>query len=151
MSHVRKQIRDAVGALLSASTEIDAVFKTQIKPARDIWRIALVYTKSEQSEALVIHPTQLIERVVGLTVKVFQKFTDDEDVEDYLDVIASDVETRLTYSALNSALSGNLKSIVLTSSDSDIEEDENQRTAAVLTLEWEVRIHTVEGSPETMI
>jgi hypothetical protein len=74
-----------------------------------------------------------------------------ETFEDTLDAAGTELETTLTSAALNTQLSGKLKSLSLQSCSVDVVTDENERTFAVQSLEWQVQLSTIEGSPETLL
>lgn len=153
MAHARTQIRDAVGTLLSASTAglWKTVIKSRLIPQRDTFTFVLVFTENELTEEQEIHPFPVIDRQISLTTKAYLRITDDELIETQMDNVAIEIEKILTMDALNTALSGKLKSIALESSSMNVEDYENDRTAAVIALDWLVRVMTVEGDPETLI
>lgn len=153
MAHARQQIREAAGSVLSGSVAglWNHVFETRIKPSRDIYTYLLVYVDSEASENVDIHLAPAIDRSMLLSVRAYIKITDDEAVEDSMDAVSAEIENVLTFSALNTALSGKLKGLELQASNMELDTDENDRTAALLSLDWQVRVFTSEGQPETLI
>lgn len=153
MAHVRKQIRDAVGAILSAApTTWQRVFKTRLAPARDVTPYLMVYIDSETVDVETIHSAGPYERLMTLTVIGRSRVTDGEALEDTLDAMASEIETTLTATALRTELSNGSVWLVLQSSSSDLEvEDDNERVYAQVALEWEVRLYTAESLPETIL
>ncbi|MCP5008832.1 MAG: hypothetical protein GY942_02510, partial [Aestuariibacter sp.] len=142
MPHVRTQIREAVGAILSASaTTWKRVFETRLAPARDVTPYLMVWIDAETIGASTIHETPLQEREMSLTIVARSRVTDGETLEDTLDTMAAEIETTLTDTALRSELSNNNVWLTLKSSSSDLQvEDENERIYAQVALDWEVRL-----------
>jgi hypothetical protein len=153
MAHARQQVRESAGTLLSASVAglWNHVFETRIKPARDIYPFLMVYVDSEESTPELIHAPTLVSRDMLLSVRAYLKITDDEGVEDAMDAVAVEIESLLTQTALNTQLSGKLKSLALQSTAMAVDTDENERTSALLSLDWQVRVFTLEGQSETLI
>ena len=154
MAHVRKQIRDAVKTLLDVSmSEYRHVFNSRLPRARDVLPYVLVYTPSETSTQLTIHPPAIIQRDINLVTQLFVRLTNDTEThEETMDAAAAEVETKLTGAIVSTALSEKVKLFTLQATDSEIiTEDENSRTYATITLQWLVQVNTVEGSPETLI
>lgn len=152
MAHPRQQIREAFGAILSASVAglWNHVFESRIKPTRSIAPFLMVFIDLEENELLDIHPTPRVDRSVQVTVEGYLKITDDEKIEDDMDAMAAEIETLLTHSALDTQLGGKLHSLILQSSSLLIDRDETERTHAQLSLSWQVRVMTIEGTPETL-
>ena len=154
MSHARQQIREAVGTLLSAAmVSYRHVFNSRLPRARDVLPYALVYTPSENSTKITIHPPAIIQRDIDLVTQLFVRLTNDTAThEETMDAAAAEVETKLTQAIVSTALGGKVKLFALQSTDSEIiTEDENSRTYATISLGWLVQVNTVEGSPETLI
>jgi len=151
MAHVRKQIRDAVGALLSAApVNWQRVFKTRIAPARDVAPYLLVFLGAETEQPLDIGDNYLMQRDISLSVRGHLRIIEGEALEDAMDAMAAEIETTLTVASLRGALP-KLKQLYLVASDSDMIEEENERAYAEISLEWQVQIHTYEGQPETLV
>lgn len=151
MAHAREQVRDAVDTLLSASpTEWQIVFNSRIAPARDVTPYLLVYIESETTEPLDIHPGYTMMREMMLTVKARTRVIEGEQLEDKLDAMAEEIEQTLTTTALRAAVP-KLKTLTLIGSNSDLVEDENERTFAEVALDWRVQVMTNEGVPETLV
>jgi hypothetical protein len=152
MSHVRQQVREAAHTLLNTSpTNWQRVFKTSIPPARDVAPYLLVYTDIETSSALDIHIGHLQLRDITLSVRARLRVVDGETLENTMDTVAAEIETKLNQAALKAALSNKLKAFELLSTSNDIIFDENERTYAEVALDWRVQVMTTEGVPETLI
>ncbi len=144
MAHIRTQIREAVGTILSTSpTTWQRVFSTRLAPARDVTPYLMVWIDAETIGASTIHTTATQERELLLTVVARSRVTDGEVLEDTLDAMAAEIETTLTDTALRSTLSNNNVWMVLKSTSSDLQvEDENERICAQVALEYTVRLFT---------
>lgn len=153
MAHVRKQIRDAVAGLLSAApVEWKRVFASKTPPDRDVLPYLLVYVDSGDYDTLDIHSGHRQQRDYDAVVSCRTRLIDGEDLENKLDAMAAEVESTLTFSALNTALGGKLRSLELVSDSSDNEVQEGEsRTIAEIVLNWRVRVVTIEGNPETLV
>ena len=153
MSHVRKQIRVAAETILSLSmVNYKHVFMSRIERSRDVMPYLLVYTPTELMTPKIIHPVPFYDRGILLIVQGKCRMTNDNlTFEDTMDEIATEIESKLTTSAMNSELSNKIKSIVLQTTDSEIVEDDNERTSATITLGWQVLVNTNEGDAETFI
>lgn len=68
-----------------------------------------------------------------------------------MDAVAAEIESLMTITAMNTQLGGKLKSLALTSTVMAVDIDENERTSALLSLDWQIRVFTREGQPETLI
>lgn len=148
--HVRQQVREAVGAVLSTGSW-NHVFESRIPPQRDVLPYLLVYVESESSENLTIHPQVIQSRQMILSVRGNDRIADNEYVEDAVDALAEEIEQALTHNALNAALGGQLKSIELTNTFIDNVEDDDERQYFSIGLDYLVTVHTLEGQPETLI
>ena len=154
MAHARQQIREAVGTLLRANpANWGAVFETRIIPSRDIPKYLLVFVDNEIVTTETIHSTAPQMRDISVTILGHTRIVDgNDDYEDWLDAVGAEIESTLTHSALNTALSNKATSSGLVSSEfSIVEDDENNRTYAEIALNWRVRVMTLEGDSETLI
>jgi len=150
--HVRKQIRDAVGTVLTGGTTWDRVFNTRVAPARDVTPYLMVFIDTEAISGSTIHTTAVQERTMGLNVIGRSRIVEGEALEDALDAMAAEIETTLTNSALRTELSNNQVWLTLQSTSSDLQvEDENDREYAQVSLEYEIRLFTDEYLPETIV
>lgn len=153
MAHVRQQVRDAATAILSGSVAglWRHVFQTRIKPTRDVTPYLMVYAESEDAANLGKLTRRDLDRRIDITVRAFIKVTDDEAIEDAADDVAVEVENLLTFAALDAQLGGKLQGLQLESTSMEIETDETERKEAALDMQFEVRIFSVEGLPETLV
>lgn len=156
MSHVRQQIREAVTTLLNASTHSKwtRAYETRIPSARQVWDYIMVYPSDEPVVAELIHSPNIYTREMTLNVIGMLKMpgnTDTQTIEDKMDAMAVDIETRLTFSALSAVVSG-VEAFYLVSSSMDvIVTDDDKVDHAELSTVWRVGYSTAEGAPQTFI
>lgn len=152
MPHARQQVRAAAAGLLTAApTNWQRVFQSRAGPARDVLPYLLAYVGAETIEPLDIHPGHLQYRDMTLSVRGRIRDIDGEETETALDALASEIEATLTFAALKAALP-KLKNMQLVSvAAADDGTEEYERTYAEIALDWQVRVHTIEGSPETLV
>jgi hypothetical protein len=160
MAHARQTLREAIAALLrTAPANWGSVLETRIVPTRQIWPFLMVYVTEETAEQMLIHPSGIYDRSASVSVVGMLKMpgTGDgsamgETVEDRMDAMAAEVETRLTLSALQGSVA-KAKTLALASSSMDVitNEADGSISHAELTMTWTVTYDTVEGAPETLI
>jgi hypothetical protein len=157
MSHVRKTIRDAVITLLNASTHAKwtLAYPTRIPLHRQQpWDYIMVYPSEEPVQAELIHSPNVYTREMTLNVIGMLRMpgnTDTQTIEDKMDAMAVDIETRLTYAALSAAVAG-VESFYLVSTAMDVIVTEDDKVDhAELSTVWRVGYSTAEGAPETFI
>jgi hypothetical protein len=151
MSHVRQQIRDAVITEVKKITE----FGNRVYGFRGMVQrtapYAVVRTASEginREESTLGsagHPTLM--RELRLEVEVYAKAT--ADIDDVMDGYAVSVEEKLAGTALNSLAVSVLPADMANETAEDDEAIE--KDVARMTLGFEVKYWTVEGSPETAV
>lgn len=157
MSHVRQTVREAVATLLNASTHSNWTFayETRIPTARQQqWDFILVYPATEAVQAELIHAPNIYTREMTLNVVGMLRLPgsgDTQTIEDKMDAMSVDIETRLTYAALVAAVSG-VESFYLESTSMDvIVTEEGAPDHAELSMVWKIGYSTAEGAPSTFI
>jgi hypothetical protein len=157
MSHVRKTIRNGVVTLLNNSTHAlwTLAYPTRIPPTRQqAWDFIMVYPSEEPVQAELIHSPNVYTREMTLNVIGMLRMpgnTDTQSIEDKMDAMAVDIETRLTYAALSAVVSG-VESFYLVSTAMDVIVTEDDKVDhAELSTVWRVGYSTTEGAPETFI
>lgn len=154
MSHGRKTIRSAIATLLAASPSAwSQVVETRIQSQRQIWPYLMVFSESEDSDDSVvnlsgIYSRNLIVSVVGLLR--LPGTGDTQTIEDKMDTMAAEIETKLTHTTLGAVVSA-VKSVSLIASRMDVIIEDDGVDHAELNLSWRVNYYTAEGSPETLI
>lgn len=160
MAHARQTIREAVATVLAATpTNWGKVFETRLVPNRQVMPFLIVYASDETSAAMMIHPSNIYDRVLTVNVVAMLKMpgTGDgssmtETVEDRMDVVAAEIETKLTTTALGAIVS-KAKTLELKSTAMEVvvNETDGSISHAELTQTWAITYNTVEGAPETLI
>lgn len=157
MSHVRQTVREAVATLLNASTHSNwtMAYETRIQTSRQQqWDYILVYSATESVQAELIHAPNIYTRELTLNVIGMLRLPgngDTQTIEDKMDAMAVDIETRLTYAALVAVVSG-VESFYLESTSMDvIVTEEGTVDHAELSMVWKIGYSSAEGAPSTFI
>jgi len=148
MSHVRKQIRDAVAhALTGLPSTGSNVYKGRYNPLQNAKLPALlVYTSSEAAEINVMGlSSRGSDRVLTITVEAYAKTKG--TVDDDLDAIAVSVEETL---ASNSGLNAIVKDVIYVGAELDGSADPEQ-TVATMRINFAARYRVAEDDVETAI
>jgi len=154
MSHGRKTIRSAIATLLATTPSAwSQVVETRIQSSRQIWPYLMVFAESEDSDDTVvnmggIYSRNLVVSVVGLLR--LPGTGDTQTIEDKMDTMAAEIETKLTHTTLSATVSA-VKSVSLIASRMDVIIEDDGIDHAELNLSWRVNYYTAEGSPETLI
>ena len=143
-NHVRRQIREQVGTILTGLTTTGSnVYQSRVYPLEDGNLPGLViYTKSETSEPVVVNANKLLFRDLTLVVEAYVKATSDFD--DTIDQIAKEVEQAI---AADPTLSSKAKDTFLSSTDIEFNA-EGEKPVAYISLEFTVEYYTLEQSPD---
>jgi hypothetical protein len=146
MAHARDQIRDAVlAAVTGLTTTKKHVFASRVHPITDAeLPCLLVFTRSESSVPVTMHPPRRFERVLTVMVEGYVKMTTGYD--DRLDRIAVEVETAL-YN--NPSLNGLVRDIFLSDTEIKLVGD-GEMPVAVVSMSFAAKYHTLENDPETL-
>jgi hypothetical protein len=145
-NHVRRQIREAVAALLTGLTTTGAnVFQSRLQPLPDNKLPALkIITDAEQLEPLDISGN-FVNR--SLTVGVIAVAKAVSDVDDVIDEIIKEVEIKL---ATDRTLSGLVKDIVLVSIDIDMSGETEKNTGQAI-MNFTANYFTTVAAPDVSI
>lgn len=144
-THVRRQIREAAGALLVGLTTTGSrVSQSRMRPRTDALLPALLVETNE--EAITPHSigTQL-QRELTLTVRGVAKGTG--DVDDTLDAIALEVETAI---AAGPTFGGLASQCALQRINVDFD-DSTDKPVGVVTLDYQVTYFTNAASPGSIL
>ena len=108
--HVRRQIRERVGTVLTGLTTTGSnVFQSRVYPLSDADLPALlIYTKAEESEPQIIGQNRTTSRILALAVECYVKASSDFD--DTVDQICKEVEIAI---AADTTLNGLVKDCFL--------------------------------------
>ena len=147
MSHVRQQLRErAATTLTGLSTTGSKVYQSRVYPlgAANLPGL-LIYTKSEDSEAVTMSGARTLLRYLSLVIEGYVKAVSNYD--DTVDTIAKEVETAMGNDV---TLNGLAKNSYLESTE--IEYDgEGEKPVAVVSLTYTVEYMTIENAPQTAV
>lgn len=153
MSHGRKLIRSAIATLLNTSPVAwTSVQETRIESPRQIWPYLMVFAESESSELETIGTAGIYERAAIISVVGLLRLPgtgDTVSIEDKMDTMAVEIETKLTRSTLGATVRVGTLSLIATKMDVIIEEDGVDH--AELNMTWAVSYSTAEGASEVLI
>lgn len=139
--HVRRQLREAVAtAVTGLATTGARVFQSRVYPVQSAEMPGLlVYTTGEEVT------DQSVGLIIGRTVQVVIEgcAKASADLDDTLDQIAKEVEI-----ALASAVTVGGKSVLLSYEGCDIEFDESNKPAGVISLRFNALIYTQRSTPD---
>lgn len=146
MAHVRRQIREAAAALLDGLTTTGSnVFQSRSRQLQESQLPGLrVYTRNEVSERVTTGSAPELLRKVELMVECIGRKID--DLDDNLDLIASEVEVALGASLLSGLI---MEFPELVSTDSEIQDEGNQ-PIGVVTLRFTVQYMTTGDDPDNV-
>jgi hypothetical protein len=143
MTHIRKQIRDAVKALLAGGTvPADQIYGGRAHPVDEnkcpMWR---VFTPQEISEPMEMGSPREVRRIVRVSLEAFAHGV---DVEDQLDDLAVEAEVAM---AADLTLGGLAKVLQLSGSDMSVN-GEGRKTLGRLELTYDIETRTLDADPE---
>lgn len=147
-NHLRRQIREAIAtAVTGLATTGSRVFQSRVYPVQTTeLPCLLIYTRSETSTPLTIHPDRVLDRVLQLEIVAIAKAT--ADLDDTLDGVCKEVETALAMPL--SALSGKGKSIQLVSTEIELS-GEGERPTGQAVLTYQVDYFNQENAPDVAL
>lgn len=146
MSHVRKQIRDALATALTGLTTTGSnVFKGRFYSLQEAKLPALlIYTSSETAEVRVMGTPRNSDRLLTATIEGYVRSK--STVEDSLDQIALEVEEALA----SETLGGLIRDIEYNGFELDANADPDQ-TVAVIRLTFSIEYTVAENDVETAL
>lgn len=155
MTHARQQIREAAATALRVTPATwGQVFETRIPSTRAVMPYLMLFSDGEAVDASSVNLPGAYLRELALVVAGRLRLpgnNDTETVEDRMDALAAEVETKLTFSALLATLI-QIKSLRLTSTEMVVVTDEQDAPQfAEVTLQFMARYFTAEALPETLI
>lgn len=156
-AHARQAIREAAATLLRTTpTAWTTVFETRIPKTRPNKNFLMVFSDGDVSEKTNADTPGLYQRRCALHVVGHLRLpgnTDTETVEDQMDAMAAEIETKLTFATLQAASGMTLlHGLVLGATDMAVVVDEEDKPMhAELTLSFVADYFTTEGSPATLI
>lgn len=147
MSHVRQQLRErAATTLTGLSTTGSKVYQSRVYPlgAANLPGL-LIYTKSEDSEAVTMSGARTLLRNLSLVIEGYVKAVSNYD--DTVDTIAKEVETAMGNDV---TLNGLAKNSYLESTEIQYD-GEGEKPVAVVSLTYSVEYMTKENAPQTAV
>lgn len=149
MSHVRQQIREAMATLLHGlATSQNRVFKSRtVALHQDELPAIIVSTGSEEIEALDIHGIHL-QRTLQINITL--KAEVNANLDDKLDEMALEVETRINANDANKTLNGLCGTITLNGIDI-LYDEELQTPLGEATCRFETIYHTSSSDPSSSL
>jgi hypothetical protein len=151
--HARKQIRDAVATLLNASpVNWQLVTPSRIASSRQVWPYLMVFADGETSEPITVTEPMVSQRSLSVAVVGMLRLPgtgDTQTVEDRMDALAEEVETKLTTAAVRGLIAINSCSLVSTVMDVFIEEESVDH--AEIKLVYNIVYTTLDGAPSALI
>jgi hypothetical protein len=145
MSHVRKQLREAIAALVTGLTTTGSrVFQSRVYPLQESELPCLkVMTDSENVEYLTIHKPRMQKKTISVTIQAIAKAV--ADLDDTLDEICRQVEVVL---ATNQTVSGLANALRLNGTNISLDGGGDQ-PVGVASMSFEVEIYCLETTPDT--
>jgi len=146
-NHVRQQIREKVGTLLTGLTTTGSnIYESRVYPLEAGNLPALVvYTKNEESEPIVIGTNRLSSRNLSLIVEIYAKTTTNFD--DTIDTISKEVEVAI---ATDTTLDGLTKDIYLESTEIEYN-GEGEQPVGYATLTFLTNYYVQEQNPDVAV
>jgi hypothetical protein len=154
-THARQKIREAVAALLKVTpTKWGPVFETRIPTGRAVMPYLMVFADGEAAESISANMPGIYLRDLNIAVAGRLKLpgnNDTQTVEDRMDAVAAEVESKLAFSALLAALP-QIKSIRLTNTEMVVViDDQDSPQYAEVTLSYVMQDATAAAAPTTLI
>lgn len=154
MSHARQTIRNAVAAILSVNPVAwKAVTETRIPSGRQIWPYLMVFAESDQLAAATVNTPCVYGRELLLHVGGMLRLPGTGDtytIEDRMDAVAAEIETKFTQSTMRAALS-QIQSVELTRTTMEVVIEEDGIDHAEVILSFKISYSTLEGLPESLL
>jgi hypothetical protein len=147
MSHVRKQLREAIAALVTGlSTTGSRVFQSRVYPLQESELPALlVSTESEANEYLTVHKPRMQKKTISVLIKAVAKAVSDFD--DTLDEMCREVEEAL---ATNQSIGGLAKALRLTGTNIALDGN-GEQPVGVASISFDIEIFCFENTPDVAI
>lgn len=146
-NHVRQQIREAIGTLLTGLTTTGArVYQSRVFALTAATELPciLIYTLQEATS----REDSFCQYVRRITVAVEAVAEPTANVDDVLDTICKEVEAKM---ATNKLLSGLATDVVIQRTDVQLQGGDSERTVGAARMSWEVLTITLEGAPDVAL
>lgn len=146
-NHIRQQIREKFGTLLTGLTTTSSnVYQSRVYPLENANLPALIiYTKSEESEPIVIGVDRVMSRVLSVVVEGYTKATSNFD--DTIDTISKEVEAAI---AADRTLDGLTKDTYLESTEIEFNA-EGEKPLGYVSLTFLTNYYVKENAPDVAV
>ena len=146
-NHIRQQIREKFGTLLTGLTTTGSnVYQSRVYPLENANLPALIiYTKSEESEPIVIGVDRVISSVLSVVVEGYTKATSNFD--DTIDTISKEVEAAI---AADRTLDGLAKDTYLESTEIEFNA-EGEKPLGYVSLTFLTNYYVKESAPDVAV
>lgn len=146
-NHIRQQIREKFGTLLTGLTTTGSnVYQSRVYPLENANLPALIiYTKSEESEPIVIGIDRVMSRVLSVVVEGYTKATSNFD--DTIDTISKEVEAAI---AADRTLDGLTKDTYLESTEIEFNA-EGEKPLGYVSLTFLTNYYVKESAPDVAV
>ena len=146
-NHIRQQIREKFGTLLTGLTTTSSnVYQSRVYPLENANLPALIiYTKSEESEPIVIGTDRVMSRLLSVVVEGYTKATSNFD--DTIDTISKEVEAAI---AADRTLDGLAKDTYLESTEIEFNA-EGEKPLGYVSLTFLTNYYVKENAPDVAV
>jgi len=155
VTHARQTIREGAAALLKVSpSTYSSVQESRVPSSRQIWPYLLVFADAEVSDLLTEDIPGILSRSMQLVIVGMLRMPgngDTQTIEDKMDAMTAELETKLSFSTLQAAV-GAVKGMTLTGTTMEVVlTPEEAISHAEVTQVWQVDYYTADGSPEALL
>jgi hypothetical protein len=152
MTGIRKQVTSAMASLLTPKASTwQSVLQSRIQSSRQLWPYVMIYSSGDIVEDLVTDDPALYLRAVDVSVIGMIRVTDPLSIEDDMDAISVEIESRLINSSMRSLIP-NFESMSLVSTTLEvIITDDDQIDHAEVLVTYRVVATSSENDPATLI
>lgn len=146
-NHVRQQVREAMGTVLTGLTTTGArVYQSRTRALPEANLPALrIYTDGDEAETLTLSRPAVQGRDINLRVEGVAKMAD--NLDDTLDTICKEVEIAV---GNNPTLSGAARDCLYRGTVIEFQ-DNGDRTVGVARMTFSVTLHTMSNAPDLLI
>ncbi len=155
MSHARQVIREKAALLLATTpTTWVSVLETRVPTKRQVYPYLMVYSDGEAVDNLTEDDPTVLQRDMNIVIVGMLRMPGGHEtitIEDKLDAVAAEIETKLDFAALQ-AVVPKLHGLFLNSTEMSVvvTPDEQIDHAEIIQV-WTARYYTLDGAPEVLI
>lgn len=149
MAHARQQIRVALAALLTGlTTTQNRVFTSRNIVLQDNEMPAIEITTNDENVQMIDIHSGILER--DLSIDVIAKVQAIDNVDDLLDDIIAEIETRINATPINRTLNGLCQGLELSSIEIGIDESLATPVGQAV-LRYQAQYHTNPATPDIIL